>query len=198
MTTQRISLFQQHVMRWKDCTKCLLHMCRQKVVLARGTIPCDLLFIGEAPGNSEDVVGRPFCGPAGKLLDTIIERGVAGRCTVALTNLVCCIPLGEDGAKVTEPDAVDIHSCSTRLNEFVHICQPKGIVCVGALPKRHIIGQAQFERDGQPITWIPDGKFMEFIEITHPAAILRNPVAQHIAVQRCVARLREISLRITE
>jgi uracil-DNA glycosylase len=62
------------------------------VVLCRGRLPCDVLFVGEAPGVSEDVLGRPFVGPAGKLLDTIVERALDGQYDCAMTNLVACIP----------------------------------------------------------------------------------------------------------
>lgn len=64
---------------WRDCQKCDLHHNRQQVVLARGCVPCDILFVGEAPGQSENSVGKPFVGPAGLLLDVIVTRGVGGR-----------------------------------------------------------------------------------------------------------------------
>jgi uracil-DNA glycosylase family 4 len=57
-----------------------------RVVLVRGSVPCDVLFIGEAPGQSEDVVGRPFVGPAGKLLDRIIEDALSG---ITVNKRVC-------------------------------------------------------------------------------------------------------------
>jgi len=113
--------YKQHREKWNDCEKCELCNQRGSVVLARGKIPCDLLFIGEAPGQSEDVLGVPFVGPAGKLLDSIIDQAtLTGRAEyspgsgkpvpnenfprIAFTNLVSCIPKGEDGNKIQEPE----------------------------------------------------------------------------------------------
>ena len=157
----------------------------KQVVFARGRVPADVLFAGEAPGASEDALGKPFVGPAGKLLDHIIERAFRNHAsrTYCLTNLVGCIPFDENGVKTEEPDPDDILACSGRLLEFVRIVQPKLIVCVGSLPekwiigtkgKRHILAEYECAR----------------IPITHPAAVLRmNIAAQGLAVQRCVVNI---------
>lgn len=146
------------------------------MVLARGTVPCDVLFVGEAPGVSEDVVGKPFVGPAGKLLDRIIDQsGLANHCTYALTNLICCIPR-EDGSKAGEPSEESILSCRQRLIEFVYLCHPKLIICVGSLAVKHV-----------PIAVGPN---LGYISIVHPAAILRANVAQQgFLIQKCVVTL---------
>lgn len=181
-----ISLFQQHVAKWKNCTKCSLHHGRQKVVIADGTVPCDILFIGEAPGESEDCIGRPFVGPAGKLLRDIIRDSGVDQYDWAMTNIVCCIPRN-DMEKATEPGQAEIVACQSRLIEFVRICQPKMIVLVGALAKRWVSGQNMFK----PVDWIPEDKLIHFVEITHPEAIIRSNIAQQgLAIQRCVVRLK--------
>ena len=84
--------YQRHREKWKGCERCSLYRGRRSVVLCRGKLPCDVLFVGEAPGVSEDVLGRPFVGPAGKLLDEIVERALDGQYDYAITNLVACIP----------------------------------------------------------------------------------------------------------
>lgn len=183
----KLTLFQQHKERWKDCTRCTLHHGRKRVVFCRGDIPCDVLFVGEAPGKSEDVLGLPFVGPAGKLLDSIISQalGDCGKITLgkdgqeiivrprwAFTNLVSCIPLNEDGDKTSEPEAQEIKSCAPRLSELVRICKPRLIIRVGQLAAKSIIGQAQFGN----CEWLGD-KFMEFATIDHPAYILRQSAA---------------------
>lgn len=81
-----------HRRKWKNCQKCPLCRSRGKIVLARGKIPSPLLLVGESPGESENVIGRPFIGPAGKLLDRILKVAVDGRVDYAITNLVACIP----------------------------------------------------------------------------------------------------------
>lgn len=180
------SRFQLHVERWQNCQKCTLCHTRGRVVLARGKIPADVLMIGEAPAHSEDSLGVPFCGPAGHLLDEIIANAIPDTVRVAFSNLVCCLPLDENGDKAAEPEAQEIMDCGERLREFVDICKPRLIVAVGQLPKR----------------WLPKilknyaGKSAD---ITHPAAILRAPsVAQSFMVRRCEIVLRTAIQEITD
>lgn len=174
-----LSLYQQHVEKWHDCQKCSLCHMRSKVVMARGDLPCDMLICGEAAGHSEDALGRPFCGPAGHLLDQILEQGVGGRVRVALTNLVCCIPLDEDGEKAVEPESVEILACGDRLREFVEIAKPRVIVAVGALPNRWLP------------KLLPDWRGKPHLHIDHPAFIIRQLVVQQgFSVRRAVITLR--------
>ena len=181
------------VERWQSCTACELHESRQNVVLARGQIPCDVLFLGEAPGQSEDCLSFPFVGPAGQLLDNpppfsppgIVQRAGLAELGIrsAFANLVCCIPLGDDGVKVTEPPDEAIEACSVRLVEFVEIANPRLIVCVGKLAK----------------DWLDPGykhsiklhRRIPLVEIVHPAHILRmNYAQQGLAIQRATVVLR--------
>lgn len=203
------SLYQLHVEKWKDCNLCPLCETRNKVVLARGQIPCDVLMVGEAPGNSENVLGRPFVGPAGKLLDEIIAEALKGLgetvdiggfdgqgiplmdwasldLRIAFTNLVACIPLGEEGKKTAEPSKESILACSERLIEFTMICKPRLIVRVGELSRKWVatlFDNAQvWDKLDKPAV----------ITITHPAAILRADVTQKsLAIQRCIVTLRD-------
>lgn len=189
--------WKQHVETWSHCTACHLCTGRHSVVLARGQIPCDVLFIGEAPGTAEDALGKPFIGPAGKLLDRCIEEACDGlkvRPRLAFTNLIACIPVGDDGNKTGEPPKTSITACAPRLKEFVRIAKPRAIVVVGTHAKKHIIGQAQFatkSENGQP-AWLR-GKFMKFAEIVHPAFILRaDQSRQGLAVQKTIVTLNDL------
>ncbi len=69
------SKYQEYKKQWKGCKRCPLYKTRRKIVHCRGSLPCDIFFLGEAPGDSEDLLGKPFVGPAGKLLDRIIAKG---------------------------------------------------------------------------------------------------------------------------
>lgn len=187
---------QLHVQGWKDCQRCELHKCRQKVVFGRGSIPADILFCGMAPGESEDCIGVPFVGPAGGLFDSILRDGLPGTYSTAedgvtsvwkssipfaVSNLVCCIPRlpDEDNrlsrrGEVADPDAHHIEACGPRLQEFVNIVNPKLVVAVGALA-----------RDWFPhvVKLKPEVKF---VDITHPSWILKqNVMQQGLAAQRC-------------
>jgi len=177
-----MSRWTRHVKEWKTCTRCPLHKTRTKVVLAKGYIPCDVLFIGEAPGPSEDVIGSPFVGPAGILLDKIIEAAAKnweeeqGELRKAFTNLIACIPLDPEGVgKFSEPPAESIKACAPRILEFVSICKPRLIVHVGKLAAEHT-------------TYTEE----EQIHITHPAAILRTDVGRKgLMLQTAIVTLRD-------
>lgn len=179
------SRFQLHVHTWQNCQLCALCNQRSHIVLARGTVPCDVLFIGEAPGQSEDVLGKPFIGPAGKLLDQIIEtawRDSNSVATRAFTNLVACFPKNAKDKKVNEPEPEEIKACEKRLAEFVGLCSPKLAVCVGKLSSTWVHKM----RNG---LGLEDTKL---IDIFHPAAILRAGIQnQGLAVQKCVLTLTE-------
>lgn len=180
--------YQKHKQKWSECTACELHKKRRRVVLAGGMLPAPILFIGEGPGASEDVLGKPFCGPAGKMLHHIIERSLDGQYDYALTNLVACIPKGEHNH---EPSLTQIKACSERLKEIVCLAQPRLIVLLGKLAKRHVFGQAQFSSEkNYGLLWLPVGQHLRFVELIHPAAILRLDVSQcSLAIQRAIVIL---------
>ena len=165
----------QHIENWKDCQQCPLAQQRFRICLGRGTIPCDVLFCGEAPGAVEDVTGQVFTGPAGYLLDQIIERVIPATVTHALTNLVACFPREAKSKGENEPEYSEIMACRSRLIEFINVCQPRLIVCVGALAEEYV----------------PHRMSMRYHRITHPAAILRMPLAKkQMETQRSIVTLR--------
>jgi len=171
--------------RWIDCTECELCDVRRKTVLARGKLPCDVLFIGEAPGQSEDVLGKPFVGPAGKLLDVTIEQAGGSEVRLAFTNLVCCIPKDElGGNKINEPHKEHIQACSERLLEFIRVAKPCAFVCVGKLAAKWL---PKIVKDDE---WYRD---TASVEIVHPAAILRADISQRgLAIQQQIVQLSDL------
>lgn len=184
---------QRHVRRWEGCRACPLCGQRSRVVLARGAVPCDVLLCGEAPGASEDALGVPFCGPAGKLLDRVVAASVPPDLRIAFTNLVCCFPREAKTRGDSQPAPSEIEACRGRLVEFVRIARPRLVVLVGRLARRWVTGASMFRLDGedeQP-EWIEAGRCLEFVEIDHPAYILRMPeVAQSGAIKKAVLRVR--------
>lgn len=173
----KLTLWEQHKETWKNCQRCFLCHKRSKVVLGRGSIPANVVFIGEGPGHGEDTTGYPFKGPAGHVLDEIISRSIPRNLTYAITNLIACIPLGvgEEEGKTDKPPEESVLACTPRLQEFIRIAdgpnenQIKLIVCVGNDPRdwlnpyspEHI----RFHR------WISR------IHIMHPSAMLRRNYA---------------------
>ena len=150
-------------------------MQRDRICLARGEVPCDMLFVGEAPGMSEDAIGLPFVGPAGQLLDQIIERSLPSGTTHTMTNLVACFPRDAKTQGINEPERGEVLECRQRLIEFVNIAQPQLIVRVGKMAVQYL---------GFDLS-------VPVVDIDHPAYILRMPLVQRqMAVQRCVVHLR--------
>lgn len=177
--------YQRFCEKWQGgCGSGLCEKARR--VYARGRIPCDVLFVGEAPGESENVLGVPFAGPAGFLLDRIVAQSIGEvhyPITVGFANLVCCIPRESDGNKAAEPDDKEIKACGPRLVEFINLCKPRLIVCVGAMARDWLDPKVR------PRVDIP--KEIPQVDITHPAAILRaNTASQGMLVRRCILTVR--------
>lgn len=200
--------YQRLVEDWKDCQRCPLCTTRKRVVFTRGTIPCRVLFVGEAPGDSEDVIGQPFVGPAGILLNQIIRRAHVADIPHAFFNLVGCRPTDERGLKSHDPpDDESILACAPRLQRFVRICDGalgspsspamalrnrangtvgadflKLIVCVGATARDWL---DEKRRDSVKLH-----RHIQRVDIKHPAAILRlNTAIKGLEVQRCVVTI---------
>lgn len=170
------SRYSLHVEKWDNCLRCELGEGALNTVLARGSVPADIVFIGEAPGESENVCGIPFIGKAGKLLDYIIEEAQIKQ-RYAITNLTGCIPRDEDGDKLAQPDHEHIMTCSERVIEFIDICKPRLIICVGKLAEEYL-----------DLSWkgrikVPDN--ITRVAITHPAAIERgNPAQKPLMIKK--------------
>lgn len=124
-----------HYEHWKRCTLCHIGSLAIKHVFASGQVPCDVLFIGEAPGKNENASGFPFVGRAGKLLHVWISRAVlaVGKpITYAITNTVLCRPCDSRAGKNRPPTQGEMLNCQSRLIEFVReIAKPSVIVALG-------------------------------------------------------------------
>jgi len=173
--------------KYRDCRDCELCDQRRNMVFARGRVPAPVLFVGEAPGASEDVLGIPFVGPAGKLLDKIIGVALDGRVDYAITNLVCCYPKDAKATVNHQPPKKAIQKCSSRLADFICLCQPDYIVTVGGLADKWLPYTLQ-----EYVDW--DGTLASII---HPASILRMDEAQQsLAVRRSVVTLEDVADKI--
>lgn len=170
--------WRRHVAAWKDCRRCAYAEVRRRVCLARGVLPADVLFVGEGPGRSEDVIGQPFVGPAGQLLDDVVARAGGGQFRLCFANLVGCIPKGTDGEKTGKPDPKAVKACAPRLAELTALADPRLVVLVGDDAQRW------FDRV------VPDHGRVT-VGVRHPAWLLRRPPASRgVDIQQVEARLR--------
>ena len=188
--------------RWGKGCGAELCVKARNVCLMRGTaIPAPLLFVGEAPGESEDTIGMPLVGPAGHVFDGIVDRAVPSEVAWVATNLLGCIPRDPaNNDKADKPLPEDVRQCAPRLRAFVELVQPKLIVCVGTTArdyldskfagnvwelspdeKRYKTGR---ERQRSPLATIPQ------VWVHHPSYILHIPYAhQDSAILKCVATI---------
>ncbi len=153
--------------KWDKCTRCDLHMFRQRVVHARGRFPCSVLFVGEAPGQTEDSIGYPFVGRSGKLLTEYfipsIQRQLGSKFTYAIVNAVGCIPLNES-LGIRPPTEEEIKLCRDHLNGLAYMALAKACI---------LLGKSAFRSVGDHIV----GRNMQTIpthETYHPAYLLRQ------------------------
>lgn len=154
--------------RCKSCTRCGLCENRHNVVFGVGDPSADIMFVGEGPGEQEDLQGEPFVGRAGQLLDdmlSIIDLDRKKNCYIA--NIVKCRP-----PQNRDPLEVEQDACIGYLHDQIALVQPKILVCLGRIAAMRLI------RDDYRITrehgqWIEkDGIWMT--AIYHPSALLRD------------------------
>ena len=150
------------------CTKCGLCETRHNVVFGIGWEEADVLFVGEGPGEQEDLKGEPFVGPAGKLLDdmlSIIDLDRKRNCYIA--NIVKCRPPRNRDPLETEQDA-----CIGYLRNQVALIKPKIIVCLGRIAAKRLI-DPDYRITRQHGQWVnKNGIWMT--AIYHPSALLRD------------------------
>ena len=163
------------MMDWKElesctgsCTRCGLCETRHNVVFGVGNREADVMFVGEGPGEQEDLKGEPFVGPAGKLLDdmlSIIDLSRQDNCYIA--NIVKCRPPQNRDPLETEQDA-----CIGYLQEQIALVKPKILVCLGRIAAQRLI-DPEYRITRQHGTWVQRGGIW-MTAIYHPSALLRD------------------------
>ena len=151
-----------------NCTGCGLCETRHHVVFGVGNRETDVLFVGEGPGEQEDLQGEPFVGPAGKLLDdmlSIVDIDRGSNCYIA--NIVKCRPPRNRDPLETEQEA-----CIGYLRNQVALIRPKIIVCLGRIAAKKLI-DPDFHITRQHGQWFRRGDFW-MMATFHPSALLRD------------------------
>lgn len=151
-----------------QCVRCGLCETRHNVVFGVGDECADILFVGEGPGEQEDLRGEPFVGPAGKLLDdmlSIIDLYRGENCYIC--NIVKCRPPHNRDPLETEQDA-----CIGYLRNQVALLKPKIIVCLGRIAAKRLI-DPDYRITRQHGQWVEKGGFW-MTAIYHPSALLRD------------------------
>lgn len=153
------------------CTRCDLSLSRTKVVPGAGAHDARLLFVGEAPGASEDRQGVPFVGASGRLLNEMLERVGIGRDEVFIANVVRCRP-----PENRNPRAAEIRACAGWLAEQIRLLRPALVATLGRFALQHFLPAGkvtQLQGEVQEIDY--GGRALRLFPLFHPAAVLRSP-----------------------
>ena len=151
----------------QSCERCGLCETSKNVVFGVGLKTADVMFIGEGPGEQEDLQGEPFVGPAGKLLDDMMAIIDLNRQNSYIANIVKCRPPHNRDPKEEEQDA-----CIEFLRNQVSLIQPKIIVCLGRIAAKRLI-DPEYRITRQHGTWLQKGGIW-MTAIYHPSALLRD------------------------
>jgi uracil-DNA glycosylase family 4 len=170
----------RHMRVWGNCVKCQIGHYAHRHVFYRGVLPCDILFVGLAPGRTEDALGWPFVGKSGRLLERWIADAVQDAdndCTGAssafsycICNLVVCRPCDKRGGPNRDPYTQEIGNCAPRLKEFIHeFARPRAVVSLGKIAAANM----------------PVDIGLPTLAIHHPSYALRNGAEEDIKLPRC-------------
>lgn len=150
------------------CRRCPLCETRHNIVFGDGNPDSGLLFVGEGPGEQEDLQGIPFVGRGGKLLDDMLSIIGLDRTGYYIANIVKCRPPGNRDPLNTEQEA-----CMPYLQQQIGLMQPKIIVCLGRIAAMKLI-KPDFKITKEHGRWF-EKNGIQMTALYHPAALLRDP-----------------------
>jgi DNA polymerase len=180
----------------KDCHACDLWKRGTQTVFGGGGGRAQLMFVGEQPGDAEDLAGQPFVGPAGKLLDRALEQAGIDRATVYVTNVVKHFKWEPRGKRRIhkKPNAGEIAACRPWLDAEIALVQPRALVCLGATAAQALIGR-RFKVSTARGAFVPSPLAPLVMATVHPSSILRAPddEARHREMAAFVADLRKVA-----
>ena len=158
------------------CEGCELYKYATQTVFGEGKISSRCMFVGEQPGDEEDLVGRPFIGPAGRLLDkALLEAGIE-RSAVYLTNVVKHFKWKPKGKRRLhqKPKAGEIRACEPWLRSELELIRPTILVCLGATAAQTLLGKG-FKVTESRGEWLETDLAAKVMATVHPSSILRAP-----------------------
>ena len=169
----------------RGCTRCELYKCGTQTVFGEGPLDAKLVFVGEQPGDQEDLAGRPFVGPAGKLFDSLLGEAGVDRSQTYITNAVKHFKFVARGKRRihSKPDAGEIQACRFWLDLERELVRPRVTVALGATAARSLLGKVVTigKMRGSPIE-LADGS--ECWVTVHPSALLRMPDRERRRAER--------------
>ncbi|HZP26095.1 MAG TPA: UdgX family uracil-DNA binding protein [Dehalococcoidia bacterium] len=176
-----------------DCKACPLWELGTQTVFGEGERTARLVLIGEQPGDAEDVAGKPFVGPAGRLLDEALERAGLDRHFAYVTNVVKHFKWEPRGKRRIhkKPNEREITACRPWLAAELSVLEPEVIVCLGATASQALLGR-DFRVSLQRGIVMPSDLARHIMATVHPSSILRADDREH-EMQAFVADLEKVS-----
>ena len=181
----------------RGCTRCPLYKLGTQTVFGEGPVKARVIMIGEQPGDQEDLAGRPFVGPAGKLLDRALAEAGIARKDVYVTNAVKHFKWKPAGKRRLhqKPNAREIAACRVWLDTELELVEPELVVALGATAGQALMGRSfRVTQLRGEVLEAPFGK--RLVATMHPSSILRTPsgdreaaYAQFVADLKVVAQV---------
>ena len=185
----------------RACKGCDLYLRGTQTVFGEGTKGARIMFVGEQPGDKEDVDGKPFVGPAGKLLDRALEEAGIERADTYVTNAVKHFKWEPRGKRRihAKPNGMEIAACRPWFNAELAVVNPEIVVCLGASAAQMLIGKSfkVTQRRGELV----DGKALKpaiaatVVATVHPSSILRaqDEESRHLEYELFVRDLKIVA-----
>ena len=178
------------------CRACPLWQRGTQTVFGEGDAHARVMFVGEQPGHEEDLAGRPFVGPAGKLLDRALAEAGIDRRRVYVTNVVKHFKWEPKGKRRihAKPNASEIGACRPWLEAELELVKPEVLVCLGATAAQALLGR-QFRVSVDRGRFVPSPLAPRALATVHPSAILRAPddETRRAEMKRFVADLKVVA-----
>jgi uracil-DNA glycosylase family protein len=179
-----------------DCRACPLWQTGTQVVFGEGAAHAEVLFVGEQPGDQEDRAGKPFVGPAGRVLDEALELAGIDRSTTYVTNAVKHFKWTARGKRRihAKPTWSEIAACNPWLQAELAVVRPTVLVCLGATAAQALLGK-QFRVTKERGTWV-ESELAEHVTATvHPSSILRQRTDEdrHAEMEKFAADLKLVA-----
>ena len=185
----------------RGCTRCHLYKCGTQTVFGEGPLDATICFVGEQPGDQEDLAGRPFVGPAGQLFSAALEKAGIDRSTVYVTNAVKHFKFVQRGKRRIHqsPDAGEIQACRWWLDQERSLIRPPLTVALGGTAARSLFGKVMaIGKNRGSALELPDGG--EGWITVHPSFLLRIPEEErrNEEKRKFLAELKRIKTRAEE
>ena len=180
----------------RDCRACPLWKSGTQTVFGEGSRTAEVVFVGEQPGNDEDLAGKPFVGPAGKLLNHALEEAGIDRSEVYVTNAVKHFKWEPKGKRRIhkKPNAREIAACHPWLQAELEVLKPRLLVCLGATAAQALLGK-DFRVSRQRGQLIESNLAPNVMATIHPSSILRAPdeETRHAEMKLFVSDLKKVA-----